>query len=845
MSVTLPQHLTSQIQVGKVVLVLGAGASSTSQNRNRQPILGSNGLARLLADRCGLIYNEEPLTEVYEATHTILGDQALKDLFQLHYSNCQPSDDLSDIFLYTWRRIYTFNVDDAMHSTPHVKRVQELQFVNAMREKRNDWDGFDKCQVIHLHGLASEFEAGVIFGETQYATATVSHRPWYERLGEDFSNYTLLFVGTQLSEPLFLYHVNRFLDRYSQAGRSYLLSPTQPTAIRLQAFKNKNLEHLQGTLSDLVLALADTYPGGLRPSQIMDGGISAPTQGLTPRDIEALRSVYPIAKGKLKSLRSYKDRDARQVGKLFYEGYGPTWNVILDDVHVLLHQYELLIGEIRQAYCTDARAICVTGEAGSGKSTLTYVAALTLAELTGTTVYEYRDDSTSIKAVFAALKKYNDNIESKKLVIFVDNLHLYSDELSEVLHDATYNFVTLLTSCRQSEWNSRIASHLPTDTVLVKLSRFSENDIPLIIDKVSQYLAIPKFTRLSHEQKIERFRWSNKQLLIALREATESERFEDIIRDELESVKEAESRFLLGVVAWATVARAGIQDSMLAGIYGMVKLNTSYSAALSSLEGIVNKSRGGRYVARHQVYADEIIRGFIDSDVLYNCIETILLYFAQFEMPVIRQVSKSDGQLFKYSVNNSTLYELFNARGQRQEGVKLYRKYLLEFQLDGHYWLQLGLYQRRLGKHEDAFASFQQSIAAYENNPFAHHALAHQKLIVAATATQYGAREKAYVEQAVGYLIERHYAQSVRRVASEFDEYPIVTLGRYHINVLVKHGLTDEAVKNAKKYFAMAQDMRPGEGDSMVEQLKASLLGFVLSGEWQPLTHRLGELRLR
>ena len=845
MPLLLPQHLTSQLQAGKVVLVLGAGASSNSQNKNKQPILGSAELAQLLADRCGLTYDNEPLTEVFEAAHTVLGDQDLKDLFNLHYSNCQPSEELRDIFQYTWRRVYTFNIDDSMHSTPRSKRVQKLQFVNAMREKRKDWDGFDKCQVIHLHGLASEYEANIIFGETQYATATISHGPWYEKLGEDFSNYTLLFVGTKLNEPLFLYHVNRFLDRYSQAGRSYLLSPTQPTAIRLQALKNKNIEHLRGTLSNLTSALFELYPSGLPPSQIIGGGISAPTHSLTPRDIEALRSVYPVSKSKLASTRHYRERDKRQVGKLFYEGYGPTWNSVLDDVHVSLHQYETLVGEIRQAFDEEARAICITGEAGSGKSTLTYVAALELAELSRITVYEYRDDSTSIKAVFAALKKYNDDIERSRMVVFVDNLHLYSDELGEVLHDATYNFVTLLTSCRQSEWNSRIASHLPADTVLLNLNRFSERDIPLIIEKVSQYMASPKFTRLSRDQKTQRFRWSKRQLLIALREATESEKFEDIIKDELKNVEDKEARFLLGVIAWATVARAGIQDSMLAGIYGMVRRNTSYSPSLANLEGIVNKSKGGRYIARHQVYAEEIIRRFIDTDLLYEGIDSIFAYFAQFEMPVIRQVSKSDGQLFKFSVSNSTLYGFFKGRDRGKEGIKLYRKYLIEFQLDGHYWLQLGLYQRRLGQHQDAFASFQQSIAAYEGNPFAHHALAHQKLIVSAMSPRYGSRERAYVEEAVAYLIERHYAQSVQPLASEVDEYPIVTLGKYHIDVLMKHGLREEAVENAKRYFAMAKEMRPVEAGSMVEEMKMNLLKFAVGGDWQPLKHRLGELKLR
>lgn len=95
------------------------------------------------------------------------------------------------------------------------------------------------------------------------------------------------------------------------------------------------------------------------------------------------------------------------------------------------------------------------------------------------------------------------------------------------------------------------------------------------------------------------------------------------------------------------------------------------------------------------------------------------------------------------------------------------------------------------------------------------------------------------------YLVGRHYARTAQPISIEIDEYPIVTLGKYHIDVLIKHGLKEEAVKEAKKYFAMAEEMRADEAGSMVEQMKRQLLKFVVGGEWQPLRHRVGELSLR
>jgi len=43
----------------------------------------------------------------------------------------------------------------------------------------------------------------------------------------------------------------------------------------------------------------------------------------------------------------------------------------------------------------------------------------------------------------------------------------------------------------------------------------------------------------------------------------------------------------------------------------------------------------------------------------------------------------------------------------------------------------------------------------------------------------------------------------------------------------------------------MAEEMRPDEAGSMLEEMKMNLLKFAVGGDWRPLKHRLGELKLR
>jgi hypothetical protein len=52
----------------------------------------------------------------------------------------------------------------------------------------------------------------------------------------------------------------------------------------------------------------------------------------------------------------------------------------------------------------------------------------------------------------------------------------------------------------------------------------------------------------------------------------------------------------------------------------------------------------------------------------------------------------------------------------------VYADFEVDFQLDGHYWLQYGLFLSKIGELDNAHEMMRRSIQAYSNNPFAIHA---------------------------------------------------------------------------------------------------------------------------
>ena len=325
-TVELPAHLLKQMENGNVCLVLGAGCSLTSLNGARERIPSTKGFCKVVCEAAGLPYAGETPKDVFQAVRAPSGPLSsvdLKKLFVDHFTECIPAPEMNKIVGFSWRRIYTFNIDDVLKHTNRNSRVQTLRHVNAMREARTEWKNFTECQVVYLHGFAGEFENGVIFSREEYAKETHKRGRWYESIGEDFSNHTLLVVGSSLDEPVLDYHIQTFADSYSEGGRSYLIAPSQPSEIRKRSLENTGFVHLEGDVSALVNGLNGAFPQGLPPEAIKGGVPNVKQSALTADDIEGLRSFVPIDRASITKTERFKTASKVTLARKFFDGYGP------------------------------------------------------------------------------------------------------------------------------------------------------------------------------------------------------------------------------------------------------------------------------------------------------------------------------------------------------------------------------------------------------------------------------------------------------------------------------------------------------------------------------------------
>ncbi len=203
------KQLQHALLAGEIVLLLGAGASARSLKENGEEILFASGLAKVIAEASGFTYAGESLTEVLGASvGQKISQVQLNRILTTQFTKISPTAELSQLMDYTWRRVYTWNIDDAVENIRG--GVQRRRFFNGMIDKAVAHEGQDYLQVVHLHGEALKPEHGFIFTANEYnSRLNRDVHDWYREAAADYAAYTPVFIGSRLNEPILSAELDR------------------------------------------------------------------------------------------------------------------------------------------------------------------------------------------------------------------------------------------------------------------------------------------------------------------------------------------------------------------------------------------------------------------------------------------------------------------------------------------------------------------------------------------------------------------------------------------------------------------------------------------------------------
>lgn len=174
------QRVISATREGRYSLLLGAGFSATSTDRNGRPLPLGNALADEIALKYGMPTGY-PLAQLSSAL-----DGKINDWLTQRFSDCTPSQGVLRVPQFVWRHIFTFNIDDALHAAFQSRtsaRQQEPAYLTHLSAyEPPDWP--EEVPVVHLHGSVRQPEDGYIFSLREYALSISMHSTWFHILGD-------------------------------------------------------------------------------------------------------------------------------------------------------------------------------------------------------------------------------------------------------------------------------------------------------------------------------------------------------------------------------------------------------------------------------------------------------------------------------------------------------------------------------------------------------------------------------------------------------------------------------------------------------------------------------------
>ena len=802
---------------GRLMLFLGAGASEGSVDADGLKIPLADTLARELSEEMGWEHSGEALNVVYSAFQS-LDPPRLYSYIRRRLTNTRPSDALRIIASYPWSRIYTVNVDDCFEAAIRMNGQQRVNIYAADSSLKEIDPIFQTLQLIKLNGSADNPEDGLIFSPQEYGEGSARLPTWYRELAQDYSNYTFVFIGSRLNEPLLQHALAELRQRINRSPLpGYVITPSASN-IEIQHLKSVGLIHVPGRVEDFAAGIRQgvkDIPDGWDLAMARRPELRQVGHALSDHQKRALNSVTLVSADTLPRTLS-----AKEAGPIrnFYRGFKPRWEDILDDVPAEVSFIENfasdLIKEHRKGKC-----FALVGQAGSGKSTAMMKVALYLSQSDIYPVYFLREPVSDIANVMLTLESLN----SEKYFLFIDKVDSMHKDVADCLESSRVKNVCVVFSERINIWTRRVRHILqPYTTRVFTVRRISREDAGRILDKIRRFGPWTRLQKMGDAERMDEiFHRADRQLLIGLLEATTGIGFTQIIRNDFESVGDESHQKFLILVGLASMHRSRISPSILGRALVNMRISESVNILVSEVEGIV-VSQGGRFAARHPVYARELFEKILDAELTKDCLIALLLAYADYETPVVRNIVKEDATIFKSIINHRFVREMMRNDEDRVRAV--YESFETKFHIDGMYWMQYGLALRGFGHHLEALSKLATARQAY-NSPQIEHAYGQQLLIMAERSTTKHDAE-IHLTEAVSIL------RGLDIDGWEGDTYPIVSLAEGHIKVSIKFDGVEAGRKKAREYGNTLLEAKKKYTNERLEQAVGTVVTFATTGEW-------------
>ena len=632
----IPKQLVDEIREGRVVLVLGSGASIGATRGDGNPFPSTKDLANTLSVR----FLEKPsssddLAWISELAISASSLSIVQDFIADQFSDPHPASHHSLVPSFRWRGIATTNYDRVVERSYELASTRIQQVVPFLsNDDRVDAKLRDPSCVglLKLHGCVTrthDESLPLILTLDQYVTHRKNRSRVFQMLEEWAKENTLVFIGHSLRDVDLRKLLIELVGQLGGHPRFYMVRPGVDDLER-DFWAKKSISVVGMEYGEFLHKLDVAIPRQLRPllkRLEADHPIrkhfttqSPPSRALLESlqyDIEFVHAGMVIEQGEPKH---------------FYSGFGMGWYPIHADLDVRRRLSSQLIEDVflrsEEDRPTTVELYLVKAEAGSGKSVALRRTAWDAAFRAGALVFFARSGRLPESGVVEEIAVST----GQRIFVFVENPATNPAGLARLLAEVRKRKVqvTFITAERINEWNVRcegLENYLSGEHVLRSLN---ESEIGALVDLLEKHHALGvRLERLSRDERIDEFvKQAGRQLLVALHVATQGKPFEDILLNEYRRILPSEAQRLYLTVCILNRLNVLVRAGVISRVHD-IPFEEFKQRLFKPLEHVVHTAQlpwgDMAYRTRHAEIAEIVFRRvLVEPSDRYNQIVRIL-----------------------------------------------------------------------------------------------------------------------------------------------------------------------------------------------------------------------------
>ena len=507
----------------------------------------------------------------------------LRDIF-LTYS---PDEFIQWIPTIRWKAIFTTNYDNCIQQAydQASKPVQQYITVTHISELPS-FDGLIEVPIIHLHGsLFTESSPNILITQTDFVKYKEKRNSLFGLLKIFMSSSCILYTGYSHNDQNFTAIISDLESEMLPAKpqRAFRIDPST-TEMDSFILEQHNIITIKSTFSDFVSEARQSI--SYRDIQPISFEMM---KSFIPETFQNSFMCNPHATTRFFQAWEYVNSITAPSGidiKQYLQGNGPDWHIVFNN-HYFQRSIEDDIYDVLLNYVTEPRHhvhVCVVlGSAGYGITTLLMSLAKQLIVDKAAEVFFHRaHKELRMGDIIFACERDSDS----KHVFFIDNASINLRIVKETIRVAgekKQNCIIVL-GARSNEWHQE----RPTITgVNFQIQPLDNIEIERLLDFLTQNKALNKLEYLSRDHQVAAIQKNyNRELLVAIREATEGRSFDSIIEDEYYKIDDDFSKKVYALVSCFHQHGALARIDLLAKVLN-ISLQDFYMYTKDSLLGVI------------------------------------------------------------------------------------------------------------------------------------------------------------------------------------------------------------------------------------------------------------------